>query len=357
MTWFDALLLAALLAVLAAWYIDKRRQGQSCVEVCKAIENKNEDSCFRITQSHLDKLAAIAGTIMDSSEKVVLNSIAIGDSTEKFVMDASHGKQQLLDAKQSIKQLDILIKAAERQAVSGADEALQALSESQSGIATMNKTVTRIQNIQDKTAQVEQLLSTLNEHSQEIQVISDALTAIANQTNLLALNAAIEAARAGASGRGFAVVADEVRKLAEQSNERAQKVTSLVQGILAQIAHVIAASNESYQEARKGVAEVAESGQMFQNVYTRIQVSANTSDEIVKATTQQAEISNHIQDIVEQITEIIGIAANNANEVLASTEDNTEAINVVSDCVGTAIQVLEDLKSFINRHTADTNNQ
>ena len=57
--------------------------------------------------------------------------------------------------------------------------------------------------IQEKTAGIGQLLSTISK--------------VAAQTNLLSLNAAIEAEKAGEFGPGFAVVAREIRRLADQT--------------------------------------------------------------------------------------------------------------------------------------------
>lgn len=62
----------------------------------------------------------------------------------------------------------------------------------------------------------------------QVKIMADGISEIAEKTNLLALNASIEAARAGEQGKGFAVVANEVRVLAEQSKETAETIQQTI---------------------------------------------------------------------------------------------------------------------------------
>ncbi len=80
---------------------------------------------------------------------------------------------------------------------------------------------------------ITEIVEELNDSSQNIGTIIDAISGIASQTNLLALNASIEAARAGEAGRGFAVVADEIRKLAEETAKSTGQIGQIIESIKA----------------------------------------------------------------------------------------------------------------------------
>lgn len=321
-------------------------QGRVVDTPVNSPENSNnwKDSCSLQIRQRLEKLASTTELIVDSSEQVASNLISITDFTQKLAVDSDEGAQQLFEAVERMEELNTLVKSTEVQALSGSEDATNMLRATESGLTTMTQAVGRMRNIQSKTAHVEQLLDTLNVYSKEIGAVSDAITAIAAQTNLLALNAAIEAARAGEAGRGFAVVADEVRKLSEQSNERAKKVTSLVQQVLTQTASVIEASNQSRQEAEIGMREVTESGQSLDHIYINVQRSVASSQEIVKMATQQTVVSERVGVIIDHIVDVIGRAAVTSQEVLAATDKTSSAIMTIADSVSEVVAVINELE-------------
>jgi len=92
----------------------------------------------------------------------------------------------------------------------------------------VEKAITQMGHIEESVIRSAHVVAKLGERSKQIGQIVDTISGIAGQTNLLALNAAIEAARAGEQGRGFAVVAEEVRKLAEQSQDAAKQIPSII---------------------------------------------------------------------------------------------------------------------------------
>ncbi len=138
-----------------------------------------------------------------------------------------------------------------------------------------------IQNISDKSAQINQVVKTIED--------------IAFQTNILALNAAVEAARAGAAGKGFAVVADEVRNLAGKSANAAQETTVL----LGQTVEVMEEGVGAAQLVAKSMMGVVEQADKMSELIGGI--AAYTKQQAINAeeiTSGIGEISNVVQSNV-----------------------------------------------------------
>lgn len=160
----------------------------------------------------------------------------------------------------------------------------------------------------------------IQETSQEVVGIIQAIEQIADQTNLLALNASIEAARAGEAGRGFAVVADEIGKLADESSKAANTTRDLIQVSLNEIAkgnEVAGVVKDSLQEAVVAVEKVNK-------------LIAQTADMAV----EQAEDMKQVRKGVEEINQ--GISENSAiaEEASATSQElATQAANL-NDLVG-----------------------
>ena len=146
--------------------------------------------------------------------------------------------------------------------------------------------------------QVEQMIAAMNkinEVSQNISGVLDAINSIAEQTNLLALNASIEAARAGESGKGFAVVAAEISKLADQSAIAANDSRKM-------IAETLSAIEEGTKGASGTINELLVT---VQNIESAVQVTG----EILDATKlQKLEVGN-VTNKVEDISRIISTSA------------------------------------------------
>ncbi|WP_253254849.1 PAS domain-containing methyl-accepting chemotaxis protein [Campylobacter sp. P255] len=146
----------------------------------------------------------------------------------------------------------------------------------QEGDSVIENTVQNIQNIADMMNNSSNLVSSLNEQSEEIKNIIQTISDIADQTNLLALNAAIEAARAGEHGRGFAVVADEVRNLAERTGHSVSEITTTINSIRNVTAEVV-------QSIKDGLSGVNQSVDLAKEARECMEKIRNSSAQVAQA--------------------------------------------------------------------------
>nr|WP_225231301.1 HAMP domain-containing methyl-accepting chemotaxis protein [Solibacillus faecavium] len=203
--------------------------------------------------------------------------------------------------------------------------------------------------ISSSTNSVNDLVQKLAQQTEEINNISQIITAITDQTNLLALNAAIEAARAGEHGKGFAVVADEVRKLAEQSKNSANSIVNLTLEIKADTENVERAVSDSLISVNDGVNIITNAGQSFTSIVDAVTEMSMQIEEI-SATSEQLSAS------AEQVTASVNEIANGSNEssshlemIAAAVEEQTATMQQVNAVAATLSDNAQNLQQEIQQ--------
>jgi len=174
------------------------------------------------------------------------------------------------------------------------------------------------------------VVTKLGERSKEIGQIIDTIANIAGQTNLLALNAAIEAARAGEQGRGFAVVAEEVRKLAEQSEEAAKQIATLIHEIQSETDMAVQAMNSGTKEAKQGEEVVATAGRSFHEITSLIDTVLRQTREISASVDNIAAGSTSIVTSVRDIEAVSKETAAHTQSVSAATEEQSASLEEIA---------------------------
>ena len=194
---------------------------------------------------------------------------------------------------------------------------------------------------------VSNTVSNLVTSATRVQAITTSIAGIAEQTNLLALNASIEAARAGEHGKGFAVVAEEVRKLAEQSNQEVLKVDQLIQEIMGHIQQVTSSTQDNTKYIEKGTKTVRLTAQSLGNISAAVSHTVEEIIEISHAMTLEAEKSDHVVQMIQQLTQSIQEIEETLNAITAAAQQTTASIDEVAYSSNETNQMAHTLEQHV----------
>ena len=250
----------------------------------------------------VDQLNGAAGTLQTNAQEVSRGAEEVASSVGELASGAER-QVTMLDQARSVASRAL---AASREASERTGE----------GMSTMQQAGEAMDSLNSSSGEVLGSMRTLVDKSEQIGGIVDSISGIADQTNLLALNAAIEAARAGEQGRGFAVVADEVRKLAEESQNAAQEIATILADIGSSTSRTMGLVEQSVERTGAGL-ELVEAAR---DAFTRIEASvgdvATGVDQIGAATEEVASVATQSSAATE--------------EVSASTEETAASMQEVS---------------------------
>jgi methyl-accepting chemotaxis protein len=296
-----------------------------------------------------EQVAASSEQLMSGAEQSsqaadqVANSITqVATDTDRQLSDTSQAKVIVMEMSSNIQQI-----AEQANIVSNASD--QTAHTAKDGSKAIDTAIEQMNNIEKAVVNSAQVVTVLGERSKEIGQIVDTIAGIADQTNLLALNAAIEAARAGEQGRGFAVVADEVRKLAEQSQNAAKQIATLITDIQNETTKAVEAMNNGTQEVRLGTEVVNNAGQAFHNITISVEQMSGQIRHISGSIQQIASGSQKIVTTVQEIDSISKDNASQAQTVSAATQEQSASMEEISDSSQKLAEMAKELQSAVHK--------
>lgn len=251
----------------------------------------------------LDNLARTVHQIIDSGRTV-------GDSSQQIATVSQDLSERTQEQAATLEEV-----AATMEEVSSSVSQAAANSEQADKISKL--TMEAVLSGEDSIEETREAMGQLQQSSQQIGEIIQAVNDLAFQTNLLALNAAIEAARAGDHGRGFAVVATEVRNLARRSAESAKEIEALIK--------------ESIGRIENGSVQVQQSSEMLKQIIDNTKQIADVIAELALAMKEQSLSAQQVQVSIEQLNQVTQQNAAIVEEMSASSQLlNKEAENLNS---------------------------
>ena len=273
------------------------------------------------TSVHVDQMERAVGEIAigatnqaqethDASENIVMMGNMIGETVEE---------------------LDSLSESAKTMKERG-EVAIRALHELQD---TNKKASKSIDIIYEQTNET-------NESAQKIKEATTLITDIAGETNLLSLNASIEAARAGEQGRGFAVVAAQIQKLAEQSNESAKEIESIILSLIADSDKSVATMSEVKEIMEKQSENVINTNTQVTNLLNDLEGALAQIEDVVLKTNKVNDVRSSVVDAVQSLSAI-------AQENAASSEETSASVTEINGIVGEIATNANDLKDISHK--------
>ena len=216
-----------------------------------------------------------------------------------------------------------------RNAEETAEVAVRALEAAQRGTEAASAATNAMRSVHSSTMRVSDAMAQLAARSEEIGVIVETITGIANQTNLLALNAAIEAAGAGEQGRGFAVVSDEGPSWPRNHSVRHRR--SRRGSIRSRPRRARSwKSRARRRQHRRGRGRRRRGRAAFAHIDEMVQDMSARVARIVFATQQAAQESEQMQGQIAEVAAVAQQSSASSEEVSASIEQTSESARQIA---------------------------
>ena len=334
--------------------IDPNR-GDEFGKMSTAIRDMREtiSKLLQKTSHSSEQLAASSQELTASAHQSAQASEQVSQSVTNSASAVVEQQQSVGDSLDAINAAMTSIDNLGKTADTVSSHATKANNEATEGGGAVNMAVEQIISVEKIVNDSAATVDKLGKRSQEIGQIVEAISGIAEQTNLLALNAAIEAARAGEHGRGFAVVSEEVRKLAEESQEAAQKIATLIGDIQAETTNAVDSMQKGNAAVRAGTQSVEKLRDTFDDIRSATDNVAIEAKNMVRELDAIAKATMKIRDNSQAISDKSGSVSKEMESVSAASEQQSASAEEIASASDELSRLAQDLQNSLQAFKYD----
>ncbi len=294
-----------------------------------------------------------SGSLAETTEQTSIATNEIGQAIEQIAMVSSDQARDTQEGLNKIEELAQNIAEVVELENNISDIALKANGFSSKGADVVKILDEKSEMTKQSSRIIGEIVFEVDKKSQDIGLITQAITNISEQTNLLALNAAIEAARAGENGRGFAVVAEEVRKLAEQSNEASKEIEELIKGIQEKSKEAVDRMEDGKDIVIDQNNAVSDTKNIFAQISDSIELLIKNNEYVSSHTNSMNNKKNDIVAVIQNLAASSQQTSASTEEVSASTEEQLASIESVASLTQDLNDLANNLGAAINNFKID----
>jgi methyl-accepting chemotaxis protein len=304
----------------------------------------------RALRSMVDGSRSTVGEVADMSQHVQESTEQLGErieSTSQAVAEMSASTQRVEECTELLLRAssDTVARMGEMSASLNRVDAVAAesaqlwqsmIERGAVGVSQVESTLRAIEELRGDSRAAADVVGGVGKRAEEIGVLVDVITDVADETQLLALNAAIISAQAGENGRAFGVVSDQIRSLAERVRTQTREIEARIRSVQSQSADAIVAMQRGSESIARvvGLSSAAgavvqeitqssrESAQRLSSIAEAVRTQARTSRDVVARMAETDEAVREIRTAVSRQTrgnELVGEAARTMREVALAT--------------------------------------
>jgi methyl-accepting chemotaxis protein len=200
------------------------------------------------------------------------------------------------------------------------------------GVSQLQATLRSIEELRADTASTAEVVRGVGARAEEIGVLVDVITEVADETHLLALNAAIISAQAGERGRAFGVVSDQIRSLAERVRTQTREIEGRIRSVQGESANAIAAMQRSSEGIARVVTLSSAAGAVVREITESSASSSQRLSDIAQAVRAQASLSREVAELMGRTDEAV-------REIRIAVSHQTQGNQLVSEAAHTMREV------------------